>query len=62
MTPELFNLVAVTLAYFCWLYKEVAPAATCRAGCDGSATHWSDVGRASLLVGMATFSKPSNVS
>ena len=25
MTPELFNLATVTLAYFCWLYKEVAP-------------------------------------
>ena len=24
-TPELFNLVVVTVAYFCWLYKEVAP-------------------------------------
>ena len=24
-TPELFNLVVVTVAYFCWLYKEVCP-------------------------------------
>jgi hypothetical protein len=59
ITPELFNLVAVTLGYFCWLYKEVAPADLPR-GLRWLRGQWSDVA-AVALVGMATFSKPSNV-
>jgi hypothetical protein len=59
MTPELFNLVAVTLGYFCWLYKEVAPVNLPR-GLRWLRGQWSDVA-AVVLVGMATFSKPSNV-
>jgi hypothetical protein len=59
LTPELFNLVAVTLGYFCWLYKEVAPGVLPR-GVRWLRGRWSDVA-AVVLVGMATFSKPSNV-
>lgn len=58
MTPELFNLVVVTLAFFCWAYKEVAPAALPR-GLRWLATPRSDT-VALLLVAIATFSKPPN--
>jgi hypothetical protein len=56
ITPEIFNLALVFLAYFCWLYKEVAP---------GDTPRWlkgelSDL-LAALLLAVASFSKPSNV-
>jgi hypothetical protein len=60
MTPELFNFSLVVLGYFCWLYKEVAlPDSPVRG------TRWlfqpgSD-GVAAVLLGVATFSKPSNL-
>jgi hypothetical protein len=58
-TPELFNLVVVTLAYFCWLYKEVAPPRLPRW------MAWLKANRSDLvagvLLGIATFSKPTNV-
>ncbi len=60
ITPELFNLALVVLGYFAWLYKEVvAPEAAPRG------TRWllgwpSDL-LASGLLGLATFSKPSNL-
>ena len=60
ITPELFNFSLVLLGYFCWLYKEVsAPDASLRG------TRWlfapgSDVA-AAVLLGVATFSKPSNL-
>ncbi|HXE80000.1 MAG TPA: hypothetical protein VNK41_04560 [Vicinamibacterales bacterium] len=59
MTPELFNLVVVMLGVFCWLYKEVAPAALPR-GLGWLRTGKSDVVAVALLA-VATFSKPSNV-
>ncbi len=60
ITPEVFNLAVVMLGYFCWLYKEVAPA-----GKGPPFTRWlrspaSDL-VAVVLLGIATFSKPSNV-
>jgi hypothetical protein len=60
ITPELFNFALGALAYFCWLYKEVASPATSPRG-----TRWlfgagSDLAAAALL-GAATFSKPSNL-
>jgi hypothetical protein len=58
MTPELFNLVAVTLGYFCWLYKEVAPGDLPR-GLRWLRSGTSDLVAVALLA-MATFSKPSN--
>jgi hypothetical protein len=59
LTPELFNLVTVTLGYFCWLYKEVSPPSLPK-GLRWLRGAWSDVAAVALL-GMATFSKPSNV-
>jgi hypothetical protein len=58
MTPELFNMVVVTLGFFCWLYKEVAPARLPR-GLGWLRTPRSDR-LAVLLLAVATFSKPSN--
>jgi hypothetical protein len=58
VTPELFNLAIVTLAYFCWLFKRVAPGVVIpRLGWLQTAT--SDV-VAAMLVAVATFSKPPN--
>lgn len=60
ITPELFNFSLGLLAYFCWLYKEVASREQSPRG-----TQWLFSGRsdlvAALLIGLATFSKPSNV-
>ena len=60
LTPELFNLWLVVLGYFCWLYKEVV-----EPGAAPRGTKWLLTGRsdlvASLLLALATFSKPSNV-
>ncbi len=57
--PELFNFSLAFLAYFCWLYKEVAAPARSPRG-----TAWLFTGRSDLvaaaLLGMATFSKPTN--
>ena len=57
ITPELFNFSLGVLAYFCWLYKEVAaPAPVTRR------MRWVMSGKsdlvAALLLGIATFSKP----
>jgi hypothetical protein len=57
-TPELFNLVVVTLAYFCWLFKHVAPGASIR-GLRWLQTGTSDL-VAAILIAVATFSKPPN--
>ena len=59
ITPELFNFSLGLLAYFCWLYKEVAPPTT------GRWSRWlfrpsSDV-VAALLIGMLAFSKVTNI-
>ena len=59
ITPELFNFAVVFLAYFCWLYKEVEGAETMPRGMRGLAAASSDVIGA-VLLGVATFSKPSN--
>jgi hypothetical protein len=57
ITPELFNFALGALAYFCWLYKHAAPAAVSR-------WRWLHTPRsdalAALLLGVATFSKPTN--
>lgn len=58
IAPELFNCVLGLVAYFCWLYKFVAPSASSRW------TAWlrgpsSDV-VAAILIGLLTFSKPTN--
>jgi hypothetical protein len=55
MTPEMLNITLVCVAYFLWLYKEVSPADG-KARWRGSWTDWV----AALLIGLATFSKPSH--
>ena len=58
LTSETFNAACVTFAYFCWCYKEVAPPRRGR----WAAWLWrptSDV-VAAVLLGLATFSKPSH--
>ncbi len=59
IAPELFNFTLGVVAYFCWLYKEVAPPAP-----TGRRSRWlfgpaSEV-VAGLILGVATFSKVSN--
>lgn len=59
IAPELFNFSLGLLAYFCWLYKEVAPPSHV-----GRRARWllgpsSDI-VAAVLLGIATFSKPPN--
>jgi hypothetical protein len=50
LMPEIFNFTLVFLAYFLWLYKEVAPGSRL-------AGRWTDLVAAALL-GVATYSKP----
>lgn len=50
LMPEIFNFTLVMLAYFFWLYKEVAPASRL-------AGRWTDVA-AAVLLGICTYSKP----
>jgi hypothetical protein len=56
--PEVFNLSLACLAYFCWLYKEVAAPERSPRG-----TAWLFKGKSDLacavLLGIATFSKPT---
>ena len=59
ITPELFNFSLGLLAYFCWLYKEIAPASHVTARMRWLLTPRSDLAAAALL-GIATFSKPTN--
>ena len=50
LMPEIFNVTLVMLAYFFWLYKEVAP--------DSPLTRrWTDI-LAVVLLGIGTYSKP----
>ena len=59
LMPEVFNFSLVFLAYFCWLYKEVA-----RLEVSPRGTKWLFSGRsdvvAAALLGVATFSKVTN--
>src|SRR5262249_25055363 len=55
LAPEIFNFTLVTVAYFLWLYKEVAPARAPRVLLGRA----SDL-IAALLLGVATYSKPSH--
>lgn len=64
LTPDFFNLAVVLIAYFFWAYKEAA--AESATVCPGRwRRRWvlsprSDV-VAAILLGIATFSKPTNV-
>ena len=55
--PEVFNLSVACLAYFCWLYKEVASPARSPRGTAWLFTGRSDIA-AAVLLGILTFSKP----
>jgi hypothetical protein len=61
LMPEVFNFSLVFLAYFCWLYKEVA-----RPEVSPRGTGWLFGGRsdivAAALLGIATFSKVTNAA
>jgi hypothetical protein len=54
LMPETFNFTLVLLAYFFWLYKEVAPGSRLN-------QRWTDV-VAVVLLGIATYSKPIPVA
>jgi hypothetical protein len=56
ITPELFNFAVGLIAYFCWLYKEVAPPAHVTRRMQWLMTPKSDV-LAAVLLGVATYSK-----
>ena len=60
ITPELFNFAVVFFAYFLWLYKEVASREQMPRGLRWASGRGSDIG-AAILLGLATFSKVSNV-
>jgi hypothetical protein len=55
LAPEIFNFTLVVVAYFLWLYKEVTP----ERGPGFLSSRASDVS-AALLLGIATYSKPSH--
>jgi hypothetical protein len=57
--PEAFNFSLAFVAYFCWLYKEVAAPARSPKGTAWLFTPRADLAAATLL-GIATFSKPTN--
>ena len=57
--PEVFNFSLACLAYFCWLYKEVATPERSPAGTKWLFTPTSDLVMA-ILLGIATFSKVTN--
>ena len=59
ITPELFNFALGCFAYFCWLYKEVASPDHMPRRLRWLAGPRSDVA-AALILGVATFSKPTN--
>jgi hypothetical protein len=59
ITPEFFNFSLGLLAYFCWVYKEVAPGDTPVRGTRWLLTPAGDIAAAALL-GIATFSKVTN--
>ena len=51
LTPEMFNFSLVFVAYFLWLYKEIAPE-----GAKVLRGAWTDLA-AAILLGIVTFSK-----
>jgi hypothetical protein len=59
ITPEFFNFSLSLLAYFCWLYKEVALRDAPLRGTRWLFTPAGDI-TAALLLGIGTFSKVTN--
>lgn len=60
MMPEVLNFSLACTAYFCWLYKEVAAPDRTPRGTGWLFTSRSDL-VAAVLLGIATFSKVTNV-
>jgi hypothetical protein len=60
ITPELFNFTLVLAAYFAWLFKEVVEPVRAPRGTRWLLGPGSDLA-AAVLLGIATFSKPTNV-
>ena len=58
-TPEIFNFALVFLAYFCWLFKEVAGGRAMVRGARWLTSPASDVVAVALLA-VVSFSKPPN--
>lgn len=56
LMPEMLNITLVFVAYFLWLYKEVAPPEAW----PGWRRPWTDL-LAALLLGIATYSKPTHI-
>ena len=59
MMPETFNLALVSFGYFFWLYKDVRPRDD-GASAEPQGGRGTDIATA-VLLGLATFSKPSNL-
>jgi hypothetical protein len=59
ITPELFNLTTVAVAYLCWTYKEAAGPAAAPRGAGWLFRPGSDLA-ATAFIAAATCSKPSN--
>jgi hypothetical protein len=59
ITPELFNFALGFFAYFCWLYKEVAARERMPRALQWTSGAAGDLA-AAVILGIATFSKPSN--
>jgi hypothetical protein len=57
LTPEIFNFTLVMVAYFLWLYKDVAPGGP-RTWLHTAGTDWIAV----ALLAIATYSKPPNAA
>jgi hypothetical protein len=57
IAPEVFNFALGTLAYFCWLYKEVAPSGRSRWLRDARSDYV-----AAAMLGILTFSKITNAA
>jgi hypothetical protein len=56
LTPEILNYALVSVAYFLWLYKEVAP----DGGTGFLGSRGSDL-TAAVLLGAVTYSKPTHI-
>ncbi len=57
LTPELFNFACSLAGLFCWAYREVVPDPTRGGFLRSARAPWLGA----VLIGLATFSKPTNI-